>query len=67
MEPGVLVVVVMGACVCGCICAICALERAFELLDKNPLLEPLHPEGEQPVECERHNGQPSLLRAASRK
>ena len=36
------VVVVMGACVAGCICAICAIERAFELLDKHPLLEPLH-------------------------
>ena len=43
MEPGVLVVVVMGACVCGCICAIYAIERAFELLDHGrPLLEPLH-------------------------
>jgi hypothetical protein len=55
MEPGALVVAVMGACVCGCICAICAIERAFELLDKHPLLEPLY--REQPVECERHNGQ----------
>jgi hypothetical protein len=50
MEPGALVFAVMGACVCGCICAICAIERAFELLDKHPLLEPLY--REQPVECE---------------
>jgi hypothetical protein len=50
MEPGVLVVVIMGACVCGCICSICAIERAFEFFGKDPLHEPLHPDQEQPLE-----------------
>jgi hypothetical protein len=41
MESGVLAVVVMGACFGGCICAICVIERAFELLEARPLIEPL--------------------------
>ena len=40
MESGELVVLVMAACIAGCVCAICAIEHAFALCERRqPLLE----------------------------
>ena len=41
MESGELVVLVMAACIAGCVCAICAIEHAFALCERRQPLLPL--------------------------
>lgn len=44
MESGELVVFVMGACIAGCVCAICAIEYACAFISTQrtePLLDAL--------------------------
>jgi hypothetical protein len=41
MEDSALVVLVMGACVAGCICAICAIEHIIALCPSTDARDPL--------------------------
>jgi hypothetical protein len=41
MEDGALVVLVMGACVAGCICAICAIEQLIAVCATTETRDPL--------------------------